>query len=135
LAAFLSFLPGRPLPAAADQPAAEAEVSGDQGITREELDELKAGILALAGLPADTVPFDLGPREPFCLPPWPPHMAGCWYERDEGWGRYGPNGREQVPAEVIADAGLPAVVDLPDGLNTVFLTAEPFRNLVPRRQP
>jgi hypothetical protein len=81
-----------------------------EGLTREELDVLKAGILALAGLPADTVPPDLGPTEPFHLPPWPPHMAGCWYERGVGWGRYGPDGRETVPAEVIADAGLPAAV-------------------------
>jgi hypothetical protein len=107
----------------------------EQGITREHLDELKAGILALAGLPADTIPFGLGPTEPFTLPPWPPHMTGCWYERGKGWGRYGPDGRETVPAEVIADAGLPAALDLPDGLNVVFLTAEPFRNLVPRSQP
>lgn len=105
----------------------------DAGITREQLEELKAGILRLAEIPDDLIPFDLGPTEPFHLP-WPPHMAGCWYERDKGWGRYGPDGHEPVPAEVIADAGLPAVVELPDGLNAVFLTAEPFRNLIPRRQ-
>jgi hypothetical protein len=90
---------------------------------------------AIAALPAVLAPFDLGPAVPFRLPPWPRHMAGCWYERGTGWGRYGPDGREPVPAEVIADAGLPAVVDLPEGLNTVLLQAEPFRNLVPRRQP
>lgn len=109
-------------------------MSHDQGMTREQLDELKAGILDLAGLPTDTVPFDLGPTEPFALPPWPPHMAGCWYERDLGWRRYGPDGREPVPPEVIADAGLPATLELPDGLNAVYLRAEPFRNLIPRRQ-
>lgn len=80
-------------------------------------------------------PFDLGTPTTLSLPPWPPHMAGCWYARGTGWGRYGPDGREPVPAEVIADAGLPAEVDLPDGINVVFLHGQPFRNLIPRRRP
>lgn len=107
----------------------------DPGISSEQVDEIKAGILQLAGIPDGVAPIDLGPRDRIALPPWPPHMAGCWYERDKGWGRYGPEGRESVPAEVIADAGLPVTIDLPDGLNMLVLQAEPFRNLVARKQP
>ena len=35
----------------------------------------------------DLVPFDLGSSfSGLSLPPWPPILAGAWYERGEGWG-------------------------------------------------
>jgi hypothetical protein len=99
-----------------------------------EDDDLTASIeAAIEALPTDLVPFDLGCSTVLSLPPWPPLLAGAWYERGKGWGWYGADGeREQVPVGIIVDAGLPTEVNLPDGLNTLFLHGQPFRNLIPR---
>jgi hypothetical protein len=108
------------------------------GVSSDELEEIKAGILRLAGLAADLVPMDLtwGQVEPSGWT-WPTWLAGAWYQRGsdtqaEGWHRHGPHGREPVPAEVIVEAGVPAVLRLPGGMNMLVLQAQPVRNLIPR---
>lgn len=66
---------------------------------------------------------------------WPLLLEGAWYQRDGGWHWYGLDGnREPVPAGVVEDAGLPAILELEEGINLVFLCSEPIRNVIPRRQ-
>lgn len=72
------------------------------------------------------------------LPPWPPHMAGAWYTREDGWHRpvRQPDGkirRVPIPLEEIRDAGLPERPELADWQQSLVLHPQPLRNLIPRR--
>lgn len=71
---------------------------------------------------------------------WPAHLEGACYMRDTGWTRLvrqpdGTPGREPVPVNELAAAGLDEHPEMPNGITTLVLRSQRFQNLIPRRQP
>lgn len=71
---------------------------------------------------------------------WPAALEGACYTREDGWFRPfrqsdGRILRTPVPADEIADAGLPEHPELDEWTKMLILNSQPLQNLISRRQP